>query len=249
VPLPTTIGFLYPGFSAEDDYPAAERLMGGSVRLIVQHTELREGDGHTVEAMKAAGDPRALAAGIGKLLRRPETERPQALAWACTSGSFTYGWEGARKQVAELSTAAGMPATSTSLAFVSAARHLGVERVAVAATYPPSLADAFGGFLAGAGLEVLHLGSGHKATATDAGQMLLAEVVRFALANDHPEAQAVLLPDTAMHTVGCLTELEAELGKPVLTANQVTIWEALRLVPETSALRIGYMNMGALFAA
>ncbi len=47
--------------------------------------------------------------------------------------------------------------------------------------------------------------------------------------NDHPDAQAILLPDTALHTVDWLDELEAAAGKPVLTANQVTVWEALQL--------------------
>ena len=55
------------------------------------------------------------------------------------------------------------------------------------------------------------------------------EVLRFARANDHPGAEAVLVPDTALHTAGFLPELEAAVGKTVLTANQVTMWEALRL--------------------
>ena len=54
------------------------------------------------------------------------------------------------------------------------------------------------------------------------------EVLRFARTNDHPDAEAVLIPDTALHTAGFLTELEATVGKTVLTANQVTMWEALR---------------------
>ena len=41
--------------------------------------------------------------------------------------------------------------------------------------------------------------------------------------------EAVLIPDTALHTVDFLPELEAAAGKTVLTANQVTMWEALRL--------------------
>ena len=37
------------------------------------------------------------------------------------------------------------------------------------------------------------------------------------------------MPDTALHTVAFLDELEAAVGKTVLTANQVTVWEAMRL--------------------
>ena len=47
--------------------------------------------------------------------------------------------------------------------------------------------------------------------------------------NDNPDAEAILVPDTALHTVAWLEQLEAAVGKPVLTANQVTFWEALRL--------------------
>ena len=45
----------------------------------------------------------------------------------------------------------------------------------------------------------------------------------------HPDAEAVLIPDTALHTAAFLPELETHVGKTVLTANQVTMWEALRL--------------------
>ena len=38
-----------------------------------------------------------------------------------------------------------------------------------------------------------------------------------------------VLPDTALHTTAFLDELETHVGKIVLTANQVTVWEALRL--------------------
>jgi maleate cis-trans isomerase len=39
----------------------------------------------------------------------------------------------------------------------------------------------------------------------------------------------VLVPDTALHTIAGLETLEAAVGKPVLTANQVSAWEGLRL--------------------
>ena len=38
----------------------------------------------------------------------------------------------------------------------------------------------------------------------------------------------MLVPDTALHTVEWLDDLDELLGKPVLTANQVSVWEGLR---------------------
>jgi maleate cis-trans isomerase len=217
------VGILYPGFSAEDDYPAMERLLG-DVSLPVVHTLMRE-DAHRVDALLDIGGPDVLADGA-KQLRALDV---QAAVWACTSGSFVFGWDGAAEQVAGVEAAAGVPASSTSFAFVNAVRHLGLCRVAVAATYPADVAERFAAFLDHAGTEVVALSCRGIITAAEAGTLGRDDVLDFAAANDHPGAEAVLVPDTALHTVAWLDELEERLGKPVLTANQVSVWEGLRI--------------------
>jgi maleate cis-trans isomerase len=50
----------------------------------------------------------------------------------------------------------------------------------------------------------------------------------------------VLLPDTALHTIAQLDALDDRVGKPVLTANQVSIWQGLRLAgADTPRPRLG----------
>lgn len=228
-----TIGILYPGFSAEDDYPRAEALLGAQARaagpphpgprLSLVHTEMRE-DAHRVDALLDIGADDVLAEGV-KAMPGPL----DAVVWACTSGSFVFGWDGAAEQVAALRAAAGVPASSTSFAFVEACRHLGVSRVAVGATYPDDVAERFVAFLAAAGIEVLALAARGIVTAAEVGTLEPAAVLEFAAAADHPDAQAVLLPDTALHTIDLLDALDERVGKPVLTANQVSIWQGLRL--------------------
>lgn len=235
----TVIGFLYPGFSAEDEYPAMERLLaasGPAVSLPVVHTLMRE-DAHRVDALLDIGGADVLAEGARSL------RGVDAAVWACTSGSFVFGWDGAAAQVSGVRDAAGAPASSTSFAFVNAARHLGLRRVAVAATYPQDVATRFVSFLGAAGIEVVSLSCQGIVTAAEVGTLGRAEVLSFVAANDHPDAEAVLVPDTALHTVAWLTDLEDLLGKPVLTANQVSVWEGLRLVGATER-RTG---LGALF--
>ncbi len=63
-------------------------------------------------------------------------------------------------------------------------------------------------------------------------------------AADHPDAEAVLVPDTAMHTLAIVDDLEAAVGKPVLTANQVTVWKGLQLLGPVPA----FAGLGTLFA-
>ncbi|MGH3730831.1 MAG: maleate cis-trans isomerase family protein [Micromonosporaceae bacterium] len=219
----TTVGFLYPGHAAEDDYPLAEQILGGDIRLVVEHTYGT--DLHAVAELLDLGSAERLAEGAARL----RSHRPDAVVWACTSGSFVYGWEGALDQVADLAEAARAPASSTSFAFVNAARAVGATRVAVAASYPDDVATRFASFLATADIEVLELTSHGIDTAAEVGVLSAAQVTELVLRNDHPDADAVLVPDTAMRTFGLVPDLESQLGKPVLTANQVTIWEGLSL--------------------
>ena len=93
------------------------------------------------------------------------------------------------------------------------------------------------------GAEVVSMGSHGIYTAAEVGTLEPSRVVDMVTAADHPDAEAVLVPDTAMHTLAIIDQLEAAVGKPVLTANQVTVWKGLELlgpVPELPGL-------GALF--
>jgi maleate cis-trans isomerase len=236
-----SVGFLYPGYSAEDDYPRLEEMISrsGPVALPLVHTDIGT-DAHRVEALLEMGSAPRLAAGVAELKRRGA----QAVVWACTSGSFVFGWDGAREQVRRLAETAGLPASSTSFAFANAVRALGLSKVAVAATYPDDVAELFADFLKHAGAETVGRRSSGIITAAEVGTLDREQVLDLARAGNHGEAEAVLLPDTALHTAAWLEDLERTLGKPVLTANQVTAWEGLRLLGEPT-LRPG---LGALFA-
>ncbi|MCX4550939.1 decarboxylase [Streptomyces sp. NBC_01387] len=235
----TTVGFLYPGHSAEDDYERFELLVTEDVRLHLVHTDIGE-DAHRVDALIEMGSAARLAAGVEEL----RLSGAESVVWACTSGSFVYGWEGAREQVRNLAKAAGMPASSTSFAFTNAIQYLGAEKVAVAATYPEDVTGYFTAFLKAAGVEVVASRGRGIVTAEEVGAWGRDEVLELALAGDHPSADVVLLPDTALHTAAYLRELEQVLGKPVLTANQVSVWEGLRLTER----RVWSDQLGKLFA-
>ncbi|MEU7468460.1 aspartate/glutamate racemase family protein [Streptomyces sp. NPDC044984] len=234
----TALGFLYPGHSAEDDYPRIEQLLGSDVRVDLVHTDIGE-DAHRVDALLQIGAPERLAAGLQQL----RLSGAEAVVWACTSGSFVHGWDGAHEQVRSLARAAGMPASSTSFAFVHAVREVGARRVAVGATYPDDVAVLFAEFLRAGGTEVTGVRSSGIGTAAEVGGWGEEELFALARAADTPDADALLLPDTALHTIAHIPALEKELGKPVLTANQVTVWEGLRLADR----RVNAPELGVLF--
>jgi maleate cis-trans isomerase len=235
------VGFLYPGYSAEDDYPRLQGMIGDGVRLTLVHTDIGT-DAHRPDELLEMGATHRLKAALGELLKQEQ----DAIVWACTSASFIYGPEGARRQVAELAEAAGLPAervSSTSFAFTDAVQALGVRKLAIAATYPDDVAGYFVRFLEAAGSQVVQVSGRGIITAAEVGTMEREQVLELARSNDHPDADAILLPDTALHSAAWLDELEAAVGKPVLTANQVTAWQGLRLAGD-SAPRTG---LGSLF--
>ncbi|MGW3667464.1 maleate cis-trans isomerase family protein [Streptomyces sp. NPDC005141] len=234
----TSLGFLYPGHSAEDDYPRIEQLLGSDVRLTVVHTDMGE-DAHRVDALLERGSAQRLEAGVEEL----RLAGAEAVVWACTSGSFVYGLQGAHEQVRGLAMAAGLPASSTSFAFAHAAREIGATRVAIGATYPDDVAALFAAFLKEAGTEVVAVRGSGVVTASEVATWDYDQVLALAREADRPDADAILLPDTALHTASHLPDLEKDLAKPVLTANQVSVWEALRLTDR----RVNAPELGTLF--
>lgn len=237
--MTTTVGLLYPGFGAEDDFPALEERLGGAVRLPLVHTSVGE-DAHRVDALLDLGSPKRLADGAADL--RPH--HPDSVVWACTSGSFVFGWDGAREQAQGVADVLGLPVSSTSIAFVEALKAMGLTQVAVAASYPEDVAVHFVDFLKHGDVETVSFGTHGIYTAAEVGLLTHDQVIAMVKAADVPDAEAVLVPDTAMHSLMWLDDLEAAVGKPVLTANQVSVWEGLRIADGPTA----FDGLGALFS-
>lgn len=204
---------------------------------------------HTWEGSTDHDVDALLELGSRALLEPPSKEAAQAGAdvvmWACTSGSFVYGWEGCAEQAGWVAAASGLPSSSTSLAFAAALQHLGLSRVSVAATYPKDVASHFAEFLGKGGITVTALSTYDVPSGEDAGLLSGEWVLDVAKAADISGAEALLIPDTALHTLAIIPELEATLGIPVLTANQVTAWQGLKLAGHHAAAE----GLGMLFEA
>lgn len=149
-----------------------------------------------------------------------------AVLYLCTSGSFVRGVAG-EQRMREVMVDAGAPAAvTTSGALVDALRRLDVGDIAVASPYLPSLRRLLDGFLRAAGFRVVtHYGLDLDEHIWEVADGVVRDLVRAA---DRASAEAVFIACTNVPTFDLIAELEAELGKPVLTANQVSLWAALR---------------------
>lgn len=176
----------------------------------------------TVEMASMVSDEAAVHSATRDLLS-PE---PEVVAYACTSGSFVNGAGGERGLIHVMRDAGAPAAVTTSGALVRAVEALGVSRLAIATPYVESVTERLHEFLGEFGVEVVtSVGLGLLGQIWKVNYRQVVEIVRSA---DSPETEAMFISCTNLPTYDIIGALEQELGKPVLTANQVTIWAALR---------------------
>jgi maleate isomerase len=166
-------------------------------------------------------DPALVANGATEL----KAVSPLVTAYACTSGSFVGGLAGETALVAAMKEAGAPAAVTTSGALLTALKHLDINRIATATPYTADLTAGLSSYLAEASVQVVAAaGLGLTSDIWTVPYDVTAKLVRD---TDCAEAEAVFISCTNLPTYDVIAPLEAELGKAVLTANQVTMWSAL----------------------
>jgi maleate isomerase len=181
-----------------------------------------------IELAEALSDEIAIAQQTRDVL----AAEPEVVAYACTSGSFMRGVAGEQHLVEAMREAGAPAAVTTSGALLEALAVLGVKRIAVATPYVASVTTLLHDFLAEAGVETVS--SAHLGLQGNISKVAYHTTAQLIRAADSPDADAVFVSCTNLATYDLIAPLEQELGKPVLTANQVTMWAALQVVRETA---------------
>jgi maleate isomerase len=177
----------------------------------------------TIEMAIHVSDPELVARGATEV----HAVSPLVTAYACTSGSFIGGVSGETALVAAMTRAGAPAAVTTSGALLTALRHLDINRIATATPYTADLTAGLSSYLAEAGIDVAATaGLGLTSEIWTVPYDVTAQLVRDTNCAD---AAAVFISCTNLPTYDVIAALEAELGKPVLTANQVTMWSALTI--------------------
>jgi maleate isomerase len=151
---------------------------------------------------------------------------PAVVVLAHTSSSYLTGFANERALEERLAALSGAPALTAARAVLAALRHLGIQRLALGTPYPEAISEQAQVYWEAAGLRVVGFHRLASANIYDEPESQAAELARRA---DVPAAQAVLLSGTGLPTIGVLENLERELGKPVISSNQASLWRALRM--------------------
>lgn len=178
----------------------------------------------TVDMASALSD----GANVARATRDLLAPEPLVVAYACASGSFVDGRDGQRKLHDSITGAGAPAAVTTSGALIDALELLDIRRVAVVTPYIDSVTDRLLTFLGEHGVEsVSSVGLG---LLNHIWKVTYSEVVQAVRDVDRPDAEAVFISCTNVLTYDIIEPLERMLGKPVIAANQVTMWAALHTI-------------------
>jgi maleate isomerase len=165
--------------------------------------------------------------------------------YAFTSSSYILGPDGdvALKSRLEQRTH-GIPVLISCLSAALALRTLGLHRLAlIHPPWFPAEIDRLGAeYFRNQGFEVVHA----AAAQIEGGQLAIepSKVYEWACAHVPAAAEALFLGGGGFRVVGAIQALEKALGRPVLSANQVLVWHALRL----ARVAVPVVNYGQIFS-
>lgn len=196
------------------------RLFPLDVELFV--TRIPSGEEVTSETLAAMEDLLAEAAALF-----PRSARFSAVGYACTSGTAQIG----ARRVADLvqSVTETSVVTDPVSALVSACRAQGISRLGLLSPYVAEVSDRIRTTLAAEGIDTPVFGSFEVAEEARVARIDCASVTAAARAvAGEGGIDGVFLSCTNLRTLDVIPELEATLGLPVLSSNQVLAWELLR---------------------
>jgi maleate isomerase len=147
-----------------------------------------------------------------------------------TAPSFIKGAGYDREIIKRIEAASGKRATTTSTALIEALRHLGVSRVVLGSAFDSKVNSIARDFLAAAGFDVLAMQGLDYVDNLAVGRLDVSSALDLARKIDRPDAEAIVLACTNWKTMDALDQLERELGKPVVSTVQVSVWAALRMI-------------------
>jgi maleate isomerase len=133
-----------------------------------------------------------------------------------------------------LSALTGTTVITAARAVLAALQHLGVKKLALGTPYPEAISAKGRAFWEAAGFDIV----GYQRMVDVQNIYAETEQRAYQLARqaNTPDAEAVFLSGTGLPTVAVLETLEQDLKKPVLSSNQASLWQALRLAGVRQAI-------------
>ena len=172
----------------------------------------------------------ALTSRISEAAAMLADARCDAITFHCTANSTDGGTEGEALILDALKSSGAPHVSSTATALRRALVALRAHRVVMITPYSQTVTDHEAEFLRAVGCDVL-TAVGHGLAGSDAYCAAPASWWRDkTLEARHPDADLYFISCANTSGFGVIAELEDRLQRPVITSNQIVIWDQLRML-------------------
>jgi len=152
------------------------------------------------------------------------------IIYGCTSGSFLKGSEFEKELTKRIYKASNILSFTTSKAMIEALRSVNAKKLAVGTPYRKKTNEAEKRFLEDQGFEILRIDGLGIVNPTDIGRLPPYKAYEMGRRVNSKEADAIFISCTDLRTFEIIDPLERDLGKPVISSNQASLWMALKLL-------------------
>jgi maleate isomerase len=210
-----------PGPEVEFPAMAPGRL---SARIALIHSETEASGDPLPPATLAALTARPL---LDDSVDRLLTDPVDLIGYASTTTGYVLGGDAEQALLRWLAQRTDRPVAATCAAAARALHALKVRRVALvgAPWFPAEFNELGAGYFTGQGFEVVC--SAPAEVSHDAGAVEPAVLIEWAAGHVPDIAEAVFLGGNGFRTAAAIGPLEEAIARPVLTANQVLLWQLL----------------------
>jgi maleate isomerase len=160
-------------------------------------------------------------------------EALDVVMYSCTSASVIIGDEEVTAAINAAKPQA--PVVTPTAAAVKGLRTLGARRISVLAPYTIETSRPMADYFAALGFEIDRFTCLGLTDDREMARIAPEEIVALAKEAVAPESDALFISCTAVRAAGVVAQIEAAIGKPVVSSNLATAWACLRLCGDEAA--------------
>jgi len=171
--------------------------------------------------------PSELKPALSEVAAALSDTKPEVIVFHCTANSMEHGLAGEVFLVETIESVSGCFTTTTARAITAALDHMGLKKLVLLTPYVKRTNEREVDYLHEAGYQVVH----ELGLALDSDGYIAVTPERWvqvAKENRRSDADGYLFSCTNTRTIEAINELEQELGRPVVTSNQATLWLCLK---------------------
>ncbi|MBZ9985777.1 ectoine utilization protein EutA [Mesorhizobium sp. BH1-1-5] len=166
----------------------------------------------------------SLSAGAALIL--PD-EPLDAVCYSCTSASVVIG--DAEIEAAIHAAKPGVPVVTPPMAGMRGLNAFGVKRISILTPYTVETSRPMAAYFASHGFDIQSFSCLGFEDDREMARITPASLVEMARKVMHPQADALFVSCTALRGALAVPGMEEAIGRPVVTSNQASAWNCLRL--------------------